>query len=167
MIWHTDLRFLHKNKTTRSLIIAWIHDQSGKCLGFRFLPNKGSTETSAALKSILVSYAAPYATWTDNGGEFQGDFEKLLQQLKIRHIATNPYNPEQKGKRERFSPTIEMAPTPEDVPALIEECNQTPHFGLRATTRRRGRSRSLQLKSGMINISIGARQWNQFGPSMV
>jgi hypothetical protein len=96
MMWHTDLRFLQKNKTACSLIIAWIDDQSGKCLGFWFLLNKGSTETSAALKSIPVSYAATYAIWTDNSGEFLGDFEKLLQQLKIKHITTNPYNPEQK-----------------------------------------------------------------------
>jgi hypothetical protein len=75
MISHTDLHFFHKNQTTRSPIIAWIDDRSRKRFGFKFLLNKGSIETSAALKSILVSCAAPYAIWTDN----EGEFEKLLQ----------------------------------------------------------------------------------------
>jgi transposase InsO family protein len=101
----------------------------------------GSNEPSAALKSILVSYAPLYAIWTDKGGGFQREFEKLLQQLKSKHITTNPYNPEQNGKCERFSPTIEMAPTLKDVPALIEEYNQIPPFGLPETMRRRGKSR--------------------------
>jgi transposase InsO family protein len=90
----------------------------------------------------------------------------LLQQLKLKHITTNPYNPEQNGKCERFWTTIEMAPTPQDIPALIEEYNQTPHLGYQRPCVEAEKVHSLQMKSGMIKISIEARQWNQLGPSM-
>jgi transposase InsO family protein len=98
-------------------------------------------ETSAALTSVLVSYTARYAIWRDNGSELQGEFEKLWQRLKIKHITTNPYGPEQNGKCERFWPTIEMSPTRQDVPALIEEYNETSDFGPRASMRQSRKSR--------------------------
>jgi transposase InsO family protein len=96
---------------------------------------------TAALKEILFVYTPPYVIWTDSGREFQGDFEKLLYRLQIIYKTTAPYNPQQNGKCERFWPTIEMAPAPEDVPALIVEYNETPHFGLHETMHGRGMSR--------------------------
>jgi hypothetical protein len=61
--------------------------------------------------------------------------------VQIIRKTTVRYNPQQNGKYELFWPTIEMAPTPEDVPALIAEYNETPHFGLPEIMRGRGMSR--------------------------
>jgi hypothetical protein len=40
VIWHADLRFLHKNKATRSLVIARIDDRSRTCPECRFITGK-------------------------------------------------------------------------------------------------------------------------------
>jgi hypothetical protein len=53
----------------------------------------------------------------DSGGEFQGEFEKLFQQLKIKHIATNRCNPCVSHITDQNSPT-NYPFRPDTVPAL-------------------------------------------------
>jgi transposase InsO family protein len=42
--------------------------------------------------------------WTDNGGAFFGEFPQTLERYGIVHKTTQPYNPQQNGKIERWWP---------------------------------------------------------------
>jgi transposase InsO family protein len=72
----------------------------------------------------------PYAIWSDNGTEFKGAFQDLLQERDIRHVHIAPSNPQQNGKMERFWPTIERCPTRDAMENWIEGYNISPHHGL-------------------------------------
>jgi hypothetical protein len=87
--------------------------------------------TRAALeRALAVTQEQPSAIWSDNGTEFKAEFDALLIELRIQHIRTDPYTPEQNGKMERFWPTLEERPA--DVPLLewIERYNNIEQLGL-------------------------------------
>jgi hypothetical protein len=73
MICHADLHdFRHGG-----WIITWIDDRSRLRVGFKFLQNKGSTETANAFCEVVSEYPAPYSIWTDNGKECERCFQKF------------------------------------------------------------------------------------------
>jgi transposase InsO family protein len=134
MVWHVDLHFFQRDHK----VIAWIDDRSRFCVGFKFIDDKRSETIAQALLEVLERNIQPYAIWSDNGTEFRGVFDHLLQERGIIHVRTEPYNPEQNGKIERFWRTLEMAKDMSHVGQLIEEYNNTPHFGLPQIQRSRG-----------------------------
>lgn len=69
---------------------------------------------------ILFTGQKPYYITTDNGREFTGkDFTDALNSFGIRQYNTEPYNPEENGKIERFWQNIEALSDYKDIPALI------------------------------------------------
>jgi transposase InsO family protein len=108
------------------------------CLGTRFRPNKQAATTKQALLEVLDLSPQPFASWSDNRLEFAGVFHELLQQRGIIQTHTQADNPQQNRKCERFWQTLEMAKESQDVDRLVEEYNETPHFGLRKVQRTRG-----------------------------
>jgi transposase InsO family protein len=121
-------------------MITFIDDASRMIMGYRFLPNKTSYETALALEETLrQSGCIPYAIWTDNGGEFAGVFDEIVTIFQIRHIRTEPYNPQQNGKIERFWRTANRIRA-DRMSAGIERYNEkTPHFALPEVRRKSGR----------------------------
>jgi transposase InsO family protein len=79
-----------------------------------------------------------YSIWSDNGGEFKSHFSDILRRHQIKHHTTEPYNPEQNGKVERFWRTTDKA-TEETLPELIRQYNASPHTSLPIVQRSRGK----------------------------
>jgi transposase InsO family protein len=101
------------------------------------LPNKAAIGPVDAILDTLSIYPPPFTIWTDSAPELKGDFDSVLRQRGIVHMLTGASNPQQNGKCERYYGTLEMAPSPAEVPDLIQEDNATPHFGLREVKRSR------------------------------
>jgi hypothetical protein len=156
LIYHTYLHLFHHG----GWIIAWIDDRDRMCLGFKFVPNKSSVETTAALFDVFRQYSAPYLIWVANGKEFKGTFQSILKERNSRHVYSAPYNPQRNGKCDRFWRTIEIPPMEDDIASLIAEYNRMPHFGLSPIKHTRGMGRktlwevwpdpSRQWRSGVV-----------------
>ena len=72
-----------------------------------FLKTKSSVETAAVLESYIVTYITPEqlsmrAVRTDHGGDFEGEFQRKLDQLGIQHQHTPPDTPKYNGVAERW-----------------------------------------------------------------
>jgi hypothetical protein len=149
------------------MIISWIDDRSRKCLGFGFLLNKCSIKINTALKEILMVYPLPYAIWTDNGSEFQEDFDKLLHKWQIIQKTITPYNPQQNGKCEKLGPAIEMAQHSKAslrwLPSIMKPCI----VGCPKSYVKEDRVVWLQMKSGMREINTENQRFTQSGQWMV
>jgi hypothetical protein len=95
------------------------------------LPQRPAIETAQALEHAMsYSRARPYAIWSDNGGEFKGDFQRLLDLLGIEHAWTEAYTPQQNGKIERWWPTLERRPPGVPLMEWVERYNKIEHLSL-------------------------------------
>ena len=54
---------------------------------------------------IVCRHGTPAEVISDQGGEFQGAFQDLLDRLCIDHMMTSPYHPQANGLTERFNQT--------------------------------------------------------------
>ena len=68
------------------------------------LPDKSSTTVAAFfLREIIARHGCPKEVLSDNGGEFHGDFDALLQTYRIDHRLTSSNHPQANGLVERFN----------------------------------------------------------------
>jgi hypothetical protein len=135
VFWHTDLHLyrggIMQPDEDRGLVIAFIDDASRVVVGHECIPDKRAVTVRGVLERILLATGVtPYAIWSDNGGEFKGEFQGLLQEQGIRHVYTKPRNPQQNGKIERWWRTLEGSYSAEGLGEWVEAYNKRPHMGL-------------------------------------
>ena len=74
------------------------------------LPFKNSKDSARGLlKNVLVRYGAPGEILTDQGKEFQGEFNTLLAQHEITHRLASREHPQADGLAERMVQTMKRA----------------------------------------------------------
>jgi hypothetical protein len=76
-----------------------------------FLPlrDKSSEETARGLLELIARFSAPAEVVTDQGTEFQGAFEGLLEQCYVDHRCTSAYHPQANGAAERLVQVVKTA----------------------------------------------------------
>lgn len=74
------------------------------------LPNKtAKLVADFFFRDIVCRYGCPREVVSDNGGEFKGEFEQLLQECSIDHRLTAPNHPQANGLVERYNATLATA----------------------------------------------------------
>lgn len=77
------------------------------------IPTKHTTHTAKVLEALIdglgyeTSNNNQYAFLSDNGSEFQKEFDSLLQEKKLTHYWTYPRSPKMNAHNERFNRTIQ------------------------------------------------------------
>jgi len=109
-------------------LIAVIDDFSRIC-ALNVIDNIQSITTSIVTMELLSliwqNYSFKFAVMmSDNGSEFRGAYQVLLEKLNIKHIKTRPYHPQTNGKIERFWKTIEEELLMEKVYKNVEELKE-------------------------------------------
>ena len=139
-IWHADIHFTPNKEP----IYAVIDDKSRFCIGGAFVPDKTAITCATFLLNWIGQRGPVGCLWTDNGGENTGkDMVQSLQQLGIAQVRTEPYNPQQNGKIERFWQLLERnVHTPSELSSFVEHYNKSPHFAL-PQVEERGRKRHM------------------------
>jgi hypothetical protein len=134
LIWHTDLHdFKYEQEYPGCVkLIVFIDDASRRVQGFRMLRSKTSLEVANALYEVLMENEEhPRVVWTDNGGEFMSHFDHVLNWAGIEHYHTEPYNPQQNGKVERFWRTADKVKKYNlEMASAFDKYNRIPHFSL-------------------------------------
>ncbi|GFR41142.1 hypothetical protein Agub_g1791 [Astrephomene gubernaculifera] len=76
-----------------------------------FLPlrDKTADETARGLLEVIARFSAPAEVVTDQGGEFEGAFSRLLEQCYVDHRPTSAYHPQANGAAERLVQVLKSA----------------------------------------------------------
>ncbi len=70
------------------------------------LKNKEAATVAAALDTVFSENGAPSLVQTDNGGEFNEEFDEVLARWGVEHARSRPYHPQSNGIIERFNGTL-------------------------------------------------------------
>ena len=74
------------------------------------MPSKESSDTAYAFSVAVISrYGGSAQVLTDNGGEYRGEFQTLLEQCGIDHRTTSSNHPQSNGLAERAVQTVKRA----------------------------------------------------------
>ena len=74
------------------------------------LPDKkASTVKQFFMRDVIARHGCPKEVLSDNGSEFFGEFDELLQEFKIDHRLTSPNHPQANGLVEWFNGTLVTA----------------------------------------------------------
>ena len=93
----------HSSLGGNSYVVIFVDD----CTRFKVVKFvKKKSNTTAALLSLIADYTTPQklsikCVRTDNGGEFEGGFQRELDRRSITHEHTPPDTPQYNGVAER------------------------------------------------------------------
>jgi transposase InsO family protein len=108
--WQADLVDVSKYKSpqnSNTTFLLTVIDCFSKYAWVVPLKNKQASTVAKALEQVMATAGAEPATLqTDNGGEFEEEFEKTLARHGILHVHSRSYNPQANGQIERFNGTL-------------------------------------------------------------
>lgn len=112
-IWQSDCmhgpRILVEGKEKKAYLFAFIDDMSRLICHAEFFRNEGVGNYSAALKVALAKRGLPRKLYVDNGPAFRSHIlAHATASLGIALIHSTPYQPQGRGKIERFFRTLRM-----------------------------------------------------------
>ena len=97
---------LQTSKSGHKYIITAV-DYMSKNIEAQAVANKSSKTTAEFFyRDIVCRHGTPVEVVTDQGGEFQGEFQALLDKCGIDHRLTSPYHPQANGLTERANQTL-------------------------------------------------------------
>lgn len=110
-LWQSDVMhgpMLHSNsKRRKSYLIAFIDDHSRLVPHAQFYPSEGLASFMDCFSQALLKRGLPRKLYVDNGSAFRSrQLEVTTASLAIALIHAKPYQPQGKGKIERFFKTI-------------------------------------------------------------
>ncbi len=129
-VWHTDVchvwRHVPGGGVERVYVHALLDDHSRYVVAIKACVSETENELLELLVEALLRYPAPEALYTDNGSTYRGDVLALaLDRLGIRLLQAAPYDPEARGKMERFWRTLRQRLLDHDgaTPRSLHEMN--------------------------------------------
>lgn len=97
----------HEGKRKKTYLLAFIDDHSRLVTHGEFYLSEGLSSYLDALKQALLSRGLPRKLYTDNGPAFRSKHrEQVCASLGIALIHSRPYQPQGRGKIERFFKTV-------------------------------------------------------------
>ena len=110
---------IQTSKAGNKCIITAI-DYMSKWIEAAAVPDKNSSTTADFLyRNIITRHGTPVEVVSDQGGEFKGAFQDLLDKCGIDHRLTSPYHPQANGLTERANQTLTRS--------LIKVSKEDPH----------------------------------------
>jgi transposase InsO family protein len=88
-----------EDKVFRYVLV--VLDVFSRFIFLRPLQSKSSTEVAAVVMQIFSDVGPPKIIQTDQGTEFKGVVEQVMNKLKVKIIHSRPYHSQSQGKIER------------------------------------------------------------------
>lgn len=151
-VWHTDVchvwRCLPDGGVEKVYVHAILDDHARFVVAIKACVAETENDLLELLVETLLRYPACDTLYTDNGSTYRGDLLTLaLDKLGIRVVHAAPYDPEARGKMERFWRTLRQRLLDhDDAPRTLHEMNSAllawldtdyhrrPHGGLLGDT---------------------------------
>jgi len=128
-IWHADVchvwRRLPDGTSAKLYVHGILDDHSRYVVGLRACVAETENDLLEQLVETLMRYPAPEVFYVDNGATYRGDLLTLaLDKLGIRVLHAAPYDPQARGKMERFWRTLRQRLLDHvDGPTTVHEMN--------------------------------------------
>lgn len=128
-VWHTDVCHVWRRKPEGGVEKVYVHaildDHSRYVVAIRAAVAETENDLLELLVEALLRYPAPEVLYTDNGATYRGDLLTLaLDKLGVRLAHAAPYDPEARGKMERFWRTLRQRLLDlDDEPRTLHELN--------------------------------------------
>ena len=110
-LWQSDCKFgpyipNDKGKNSRTYLLSFIDDCTRVVTHSEFYFNHRVPVLEDCFRKAMLKFGKPDSVYVDNGKEFTSKWMRIgCAKLGIRHIRTEAYNAEAKGKIERFQRT--------------------------------------------------------------
>ena len=150
-LWQSDIKYGIYLNGQPTYMVCFLDDCTRNILHSEFYDTLDQTIVQDCFRKALLKYGAPDCVYFDNGKQFRTHWMKrACAKLGIRLLYAKPYNPEGKGKQERYNQTVDaflaevLLEKPKDLETLnrlyrvwMDECylNQ-PHSALDGRTPR-------------------------------
>ena len=169
-IWHADIHYFQKPGMSSMMYLYCIMDDRSRFIvGYELLSSKTQIKCIPVLQRAIDTYGSPCMMWTDNGGENKGQIMlNFLKEKRIYPVFTEPHNPEQNGKIERFWQKLEENTTcPDDIANFIYQYNV-----VRASMALRSNNRYLRPQDVFFNLDLRWKReyewkWTVNGKEMI
>jgi len=114
-LWQSDLKYglylpdpKHPGHKMRTYLVAMIDDATRMVVHAEFYDNQRLPVLEDTLRKAIIKCGAPDNLYVDRGKIFVSQWLRLAcAKLRIRHLNTQPYSPEAKGKIERWNRTAD------------------------------------------------------------
>ena len=114
-LWQSDLKYglylpdpKHPGHKMRTYLVAMIDDATRLVVHAEFYDNQRLPVLEDTLRKAIIKCGAPDNLYVDRGKIFVSQWLRLAcAKLRIRHLNTQPYSPEAKGKIERWNRTAD------------------------------------------------------------
>lgn len=133
-LWQADIKYgpylphpENPKRKVRTYLVAFIDDATRLLCHGEFYLDQRLPALEDAFRKAILKRGVPDAVYVDNGKVFISRWFRLgCAKLGIRHIQTQLYSPEAKGKIERFNRTVEsfLAELKLKPPTTLSELNQ-------------------------------------------
>jgi transposase InsO family protein len=141
-IWQSDVMHgpsvLAQNKNRKTYLIAFIDDMSRLICHAQFYLSENLNSYLDALRQALLTRGLPRKLYVDNGPAFRSfHLHQITASLGIALIHAKPYQPQGKGKIERFFRTVRTDFLPSVRAKTLDELNLALDCWLRDLYHRR------------------------------
>ena len=108
-LWQADIKYgpyipSKNGKKVRTYMLAFIDDATRMIMHAEFYDNQRLPILEDAFRKALLKFGRPEVVYVDNGKIFISKWFRLAcARLKVHHVAAKPYNPQSKGKIEKFN----------------------------------------------------------------
>jgi transposase InsO family protein len=131
----------HQNKRRKTYLLAFIDDHSRLIPHAQFFLSEALDCYMKALETALLTRGLPRKLYTDNGAAFRSHhLDYVTASLGIALVHARPYQPQGKGKIERFFRTVRSDFLPGFKGDTLHELNETLHIWLQEFYHRREHS---------------------------
>lgn len=144
-LWQSDIKYGISVNGKPTYMVCFIDDCTRMIMHSEFYDTLDQSIVQNCFRKALAKYGAPDSVYFDNGSQFRTHWMKrACGKLGIRLLYARPYNPEGKGKQERFNQTVDsflreaILEKPKDLDTLntlynvwMDECYlNVPHSAL-------------------------------------
>ena len=108
-LWQADIKYGpyiqgKSGKKVRTYMLAFIDDATRMIMHAEFYDNQRLPILEDAFRKALLKFGRPQTIYVDNGKIFVSKWFRLAcARLNVHHCAAKPYNPQSKGKIEKFN----------------------------------------------------------------
>jgi Transposase and inactivated derivatives, IS30 family len=126
-LWQSDIKYGIQVGGQPTYMVCFLDDCTRNILHSEFYPTLDQRIVQDCFRKALLKFGAPDSVFFDNGSQFRTHWMKrACGKLGIRLLYARPYNPEAKGKQERYNQTADSFLREASLvkPKTIDELNR-------------------------------------------